>query len=163
MKRPKRRTAVIAAAVTIAGCGVAGAAAASAGPPSGTAETTGEHQDPSYTGSVRAPAASGSNGEGADQSGDQSALQGLPTVSVDQARAAALAAVPGSVQAADLSDENGFVVYSVEVAGADGTVTDVKVDAGTGKVLARDSGEAQSGDGTETGTETGGETESTTG
>lgn len=56
------------------------------------------------------------------------------------AEKAALAAVPGTVQETGLDAENAFVVYTVKVHGADGTVTEVVVDAGTGKVLARDAG-----------------------
>ena len=36
----------------------------------------------------------------------------------------------------ELEDENGFLVYGIEIVTADKTVMDVKVDAGSGKVLA---------------------------
>ena len=36
----------------------------------------------------------------------------------------------------DLGDENGFLVYEIEMVGADRSIVDVKVDAGSGKVLA---------------------------
>ena len=62
-------------------------------------------------------------------------------ISVEQAKQAALAAVPGTVLSAQLEDENGNVVYGVEVTTASGTV-DVKVDAGTAKVLSQEAGEA---------------------
>jgi hypothetical protein len=61
---------------------------------------------------------------------EKAALQALATVSPSQAEQAALSAVPGSVAETDLNAENGFVVYSVEVNGAAGTVTEVTVDAG---------------------------------
>jgi hypothetical protein len=38
----------------------------------------------------------------------------------------------------DLGNESGFVVYSVEVTTADGTVTDVKADAGNAQVLSQE-------------------------
>jgi uncharacterized membrane protein YkoI len=42
----------------------------------------------------------------------------------------------------DLDNENGWVVYSVEVNGTDGTVTEVTVDAGNGAVLAQQAQDA---------------------
>ena len=42
----------------------------------------------------------------------------------------------------DLDNENGFVVYSVEVNGTDGTVTEVTVDAGNASVLAQQAQDA---------------------
>ena len=47
-------------------------------------------------------------------------------------------AVPGTAAQPELENENGSVVYGVEVTKADGTVVDVKVDAGNGEVLARE-------------------------
>ncbi|SDY49707.1 Peptidase propeptide and YPEB domain-containing protein [Modestobacter sp. DSM 44400] len=72
-------------------------------------------------------------------SAEKAALEALATVSQPQAEQAALAAVPGNVAETDLDAENGFVVYSVEVNGANGTVTvtEVTVDAGNGQVLAQ--------------------------
>ncbi|MGB5986581.1 MAG: PepSY domain-containing protein [Desulfobacterales bacterium] len=56
----------------------------------------------------------------------------------DQAGEKALAAVQGQVLKTELEDENGFLVYGVEVVAADKAIMEVKVDAGTGKVLAMD-------------------------
>jgi uncharacterized membrane protein YkoI len=42
----------------------------------------------------------------------------------------------------ELEDENGFLVYGIEVVSADKSVVDVKVDAGTGKVLAMEKDKA---------------------
>ncbi|MCO7220061.1 PepSY domain-containing protein [Klenkia sp. PcliD-1-E] len=101
--------------------------------------------DPTFTGTVPAPAATevpdGQEAAGSDGA-EQAALQALATVTQAQAEQAALAAVPGSVTETDLDAENGYVVYSVEVNGADGTVTEVTVDAGNGSVLAQQAGQA---------------------
>ena len=59
----------------------------------------------------------------------------LAKIDMDQAMAAALAAVPGKVLKAELDDENGFLVYEIEVVAANKNVMKVKVDAGDGKVL----------------------------
>ena len=149
MARINKRNAIIAgAAAVLAGLGITGAAAAQNTPSDPTGPSTGQAsdrsaQDPSYTGSVTAPADGKPDGTGsaADETAESQALQGLATISPDQASAAALTAVPGTANKVELGNENGFVVYSVEVAGTGGTVTDVKVDAGNGQVLAQDSGE----------------------
>lgn len=64
---------------------------------------------------------------------DFPALAKLP---FEQAVQKALSAVQGKVLKAKLEDENGFLVYSVDVVTADKAIVDVKVDAGSGKVLA---------------------------
>lgn len=53
-----------------------------------------------------------------------------------QAVQKALGAVQGQVLNTRLENENGFLVYGVEVVAADKAIVDVKVDAGSGKVLA---------------------------
>jgi ribosomal protein S3 len=55
---------------------------------------------------------------------------------MDQAVKQALASVQGQVLKTELEDENGFLVYGVEVVNANKGIVDVKVDAGTGEVLA---------------------------
>ncbi|MEP7082961.1 MAG: PepSY domain-containing protein [Chloroflexota bacterium] len=70
-----------------------------------------------------------------DEAAEAEALAGLATVSEADARAAALSAVPGEVVQTELDNENGFLVWSVEVRDAAGAVTDVKIDAGNGAVL----------------------------
>ncbi len=62
----------------------------------------------------------------------------LAKLTFDQAVQKALAAVKGQVLKTELEDENGFLVYGVEVVSADRTIVDVKVDAGSGKILAMD-------------------------
>jgi uncharacterized membrane protein YkoI len=135
-----------AVAAMLIGGGVSIAAASSpASSPAGTPATTGEQDgtDTTFTGSVQAPAeqADGQETAGSNDQ-EQAALQALATVPQAQAEAAALAAVPGTVAGADLGNENGFVVYSVEVNAADGTVTEVTVDAGNATVLAQQAQDA---------------------
>jgi uncharacterized membrane protein YkoI len=60
----------------------------------------------------------------------------MAKVSMDQAVQNALASVQGRVLKAELEDEDGFLVYGVEVVTADKSITEVMVDAGTGKVMA---------------------------
>jgi uncharacterized membrane protein YkoI len=60
----------------------------------------------------------------------------MAKISMDQAVERALASVQGQILKTELEDENGFLVYGIEVVSADKSVMDVKVDAGTGKVLA---------------------------
>lgn len=72
-----------------------------------------------------------------DEAAEAAALQAQATISVDQAKQAALAQFPGgSVLDAELEDENGAVVYGVEVRDTAGAQHDVKVDAKTGTVVA---------------------------
>ena len=102
-------------------------------------------QDPGYASSVAAPE------QNSQSEADQSAaLQSLAKISPDQARDAALAAVPGTADKVELDNENGNVVYSVQITGANGAKTDVKVDAGTGSVLHQDSANDNANEGAET-------------
>lgn len=61
-------------------------------------------------------------------------LQALARITAEQARSSALARVPGTAGQVELENEDGNLVYSVEVRTASGD-RDVKVDAGTGGVL----------------------------
>jgi uncharacterized membrane protein YkoI len=63
-------------------------------------------------------------------------LPALARISFEQALKVALAAAPGSVIKAELEVEEGNLVYSFEVVGADKSTTEVEIDAGNGKVLA---------------------------
>jgi hypothetical protein len=62
----------------------------------------------------------------------------LAKVTLDQAVQSALVAANGKVLKTELENENGFLVYGVEVVTADKSIVNVKVDAGSGKVLAMD-------------------------
>jgi uncharacterized membrane protein YkoI len=57
-------------------------------------------------------------------------------VSLTQAVDAALKAVPGEVEEAELDDEHGRTVWEIDVLASNGTWRDVVVDAATGKVTA---------------------------
>jgi hypothetical protein len=65
-------------------------------------------------------------------------MPALAKIDFQQALAAALAAAPGSVIQAALEVEDGMLMYSFEIVGADKTITEVEIDSGTGKVLATD-------------------------
>ena len=60
----------------------------------------------------------------------------LAQITLDQAMQSAIGAVNGKVLKAGLENEDGFLVYEVEIAAQDNTITEVMVDAGNGKVLA---------------------------
>lgn len=77
-------------------------------------------------------------GEGAEDRGEAAEaarLAPLATVAKAQAERAALAEVPGTVTAVELGNENGNLVWEVDVTAKDGTQHEVKVDAGNGTVL----------------------------
>ena len=111
-----------------------------------------------YKGSIKAPAdktteanegKEGSGNEATDKKQDSAESQKLQSLAkVDQAAAekAALGAVSGTVKNADLGNENGYVVWDIEVADQGGKVTDVKVDAGNGKILAQEAGDKEGSD-----------------
>ncbi|WP_235603321.1 PepSY domain-containing protein [Thermoanaerobacter sp. YS13] len=71
---------------------------------------------------------------------DNAQLASLAKITPDQAKAAALKVVPGTVTKVNLDNENGYLVYSVEIKTNTGLV-DVKVDAGNGAVLAQEKGQ----------------------
>jgi len=86
-------------------------------------------QSPSYAGSIAVDQA---RYEGVSEADEAAALQGMATVSADQAKAAAEAANPGTKAIkVELDNENGVLVYSVELDNG----LDVKVDAGNGAIL----------------------------
>jgi uncharacterized membrane protein YkoI len=124
--------------VAVGAAGIAGAATGQATPTPAPAQVEADNaQDPSYTSSVTAP----QGAESQSETDESAALQSLASITSDQARNAALAAEPGTAGKISLDNENGNVVWSVEITKADGTVTDVKVDAGNGTVLAQDAGD----------------------
>ena len=82
-----------------------------------------EKQEPTYSCGVKVP-------QGRNQD-----LKSLAKISLAQATQAAQAAVPGTVKESALEDENGCLVYSVDIQSADGKFHDVKVDASTGTVV----------------------------
>lgn len=73
-------------------------------------------------------------------------LSNLATVTQEEAKQFALAEINGIVKDIQLENEDGNVVYGVEIENA-GTSVDIKIDAGNGKVLRVESdNEEESGD-----------------
>lgn len=92
-------------------------------------------QEPPYAGSISVDQTQTENLSEADEAAD---LQGQATITADEASTAALAANPGAaVTQIELDNENGTLVYSVQLDNG----SDVKVDAGNGIVLYTDSGQ----------------------
>ena len=150
-KDTKRLTEVLGAIGIAAGLGLGAAGIAAAATdtgsstssgPAATAESAGgaDQQDPAVNGSVKVAEQPGETGDDAEAA----ALQAAAKITPDQAKQAALAAVPGTATKVELGNENGSVVYDVEVA-TNGTITDVTVDAGNAAVLARQPAEADTG------------------
>jgi uncharacterized membrane protein YkoI len=99
-----------------------------------------ESHEPSYTGSVQAPKDTGIEQSEADES---AALAKLAKISEADARNAALAKFPGAtIQKVSLEDENGSVVWAVELIDANKAAHEVKVDAGNAAILAVEAGGA---------------------
>ena len=79
-----------------------------------------------------------------DSAASQAALQAAAKITVEQAKTAALAKVPGTVVSASLEDENGKAVYQVVVTPtAGGANQEIKVDAANGTVLVAAAGDNQ--------------------
>jgi uncharacterized membrane protein YkoI len=88
-----------------------------------------DEQQPQYTGSITVD---DSQYEGMSEADEAAALQDMAAISSAEAEAAAVAANPGTtVVKTELDNENGVVVYSVELSNG----MDVKVDAGNGEIL----------------------------
>ncbi len=100
----------------------------------GAKETGPDDKSPSYASSIPADQAAT---EGMSEESEAAALAGQAKISIEQAKSAALAANPGAtVVKAELDNENGALVYSVELSNG----ADVKVDAGNGAILHTDTG-----------------------
>ena len=65
----------------------------------------------------------------------ESAYPGLAQITLEQAKDVALAEVQGEVLKIELEEENGFLVYGVEIVTPDKNITDIKIDAGNGDIL----------------------------
>ena len=79
----------------------------------------------------------GEDGEEAEnraEGAESERLKSLARITPEQAQAAALAQIPGTVKKVELENEDGNLVYGVEIKTANGE-SDVKVDAGDGRVL----------------------------
>lgn len=109
---------------------VAGIALAGGGPAlAQTTQQTTQAQQPKYACSIVVP-----------QNATDASLAGQAKITLAQAQQAAQAAAPGTLIGSGLDNENGCLVYSVEIRSADGKIHDVKVDAGTAKILHQDTG-----------------------
>jgi uncharacterized membrane protein YkoI len=92
-------------------------------------EQTEVDEQSQYTGSIQVDDA---QYDGMSEADEAAALQSKATISAADAETAALAANPGAtVVKTELDNENGSVVYSVELSNGN----DVKVDAGNGQIL----------------------------
>lgn len=141
--RSKRLIAGGAAAIglTLGAAALAGAATqpSQTAPNPPAAEADGD-QDPMLNGSIQAP-----DDESLSEADEAKSLEGLATISGADAETAATAAVPGStVNSVELGNENGSVVYEVDMTDANGQPVEVKVDAGNGDVLDTETGEDES-------------------
>jgi len=56
-------------------------------------------------------------------------------LSIEQSMVKALSEVQGTILKAELDNENGFLIYSIEVMKVDKNIMDVKIDAGSGEIL----------------------------
>lgn len=104
-----------------------------------------EERDPNIKGTIPAPAEQGEQ----DEAAESKQFEGLAKIDQKAAEEAALAAVPGTVKDIQLEDENGFVVYGVEVQASDGTLQEVIVDAGSGEVLVQEKADNEANEGPE--------------
>lgn len=145
-KRLKHRnTAVVAGlATTVALAGGVGVAAANGpGTPdkpkvNSQAETTEqqedtEEQEPKLDGSITVEEV-----EGESEQEESARLSKQADIMQEQAENAALKAVPGEITETELGNENGSLIWEVEITQANGSQVEVKVDAANGTVLAQE-------------------------
>jgi uncharacterized membrane protein YkoI len=138
----KRKQAVgIAMAAVVLGAGVLGAGYAAGGTerePAYSSSIQVKDQDREERGERREQA-----GERHEERGEAGRLAALAKIDATQAVSAALAQVPGTVLKTELDNENGNLVYSVEIRTSKNEIKDVKVDAGNGAVLHVGAGEGE--------------------
>ncbi len=66
---------------------------------------------------------------------EESTYPGLATITLEQAKDVALANVQGEILKIELEDEDGFLVYGVEIVTPKKIIANLKIDAGNGEVL----------------------------
>ena len=141
-------TSALALGVLAGSAGIASAVSSqgsTASPAPSTSTVEDETQDPILNGSVQSPEI-----EGQSEADESAALASLASITADDAGQAALAANSGAtVNGVQLENENGSVVYEVDMTDASGAAIEVKVDAGDGAVLAQESGDDEAGEGAE--------------
>ena len=81
------------------------------------------------------------NGKEENDNQEQAKLAKQAKITEAESRAIALQKVPGTVTDVELEDEDGTIVYGVEVQAKDGSKQDVKVNAQTGKIVKIDNGD----------------------
>ncbi|MEA3216814.1 MAG: hypothetical protein QOJ19_2970 [Acidimicrobiia bacterium] len=160
MDLSKRQKLFIAGGLTVGtllgGYGLASAQSSSSSTTSASADAAdGPDEAAPYQSSITVPGpANGTDPSGTASESDESAsLAGLAKVTADDAKAAAVAAHPGTARSVELEEEDGNVVYAVTVDTASGSL-DVKVDAGNAKVLAAHSDDGHDGPDENGGTDT---------
>ena len=84
-----------------------------------------------------------------DDAQNQAELAKQAKITEDEAINAALEKVPGTVNKVELEDENGTIVYEIEVLSTDGTEQEVKVDAQTSDVIKVEANDEGNDDGDE--------------
>ena len=99
----------------------------------GIALAQGSDSETPYRSSITVP-----DTEEQNEATEAESLRPLAKISPAAARDAALGAVAGTAGDPQLENEDGNVVYSVKVTAPNSRVTDVKVDAGNGSVLAKE-------------------------
>lgn len=79
------------------------------------------------------------NGEDREEDESRESEEGLPSrsakIPLQEAIQIALAQAPGSVHQAKLEEEDGSLLYEVSIAHEDRSLTEIKIDAQSGKVL----------------------------
>ncbi len=70
-----------------------------------------------------------------NDSQDQAQLAREAKITMEQARAIALKRASGNVESGELEREHGQLVYSFDIRNAQGTITEVQVNALTGKIV----------------------------
>ncbi|HZC35843.1 MAG TPA: PepSY domain-containing protein [Chthoniobacterales bacterium] len=78
-----------------------------------------------------------------DQGNQKAAQAALAKISIQQAINAAASKQAGTVHRVELQNEDGFLVYNVELVSADNKLHEVKVDAGNGNILRVDSNSSE--------------------
>ena len=86
------------------------------------------------------------NDEEENDTQTQAELAKQAKITEEQATKIALEKVPGTVNEVELEDENGTIVYGIEVVSTDGTQQDVKVDAQTGKIVKVEADDVENGE-----------------
>ncbi len=72
---------------------------------------------------------------------NEQAMAAKARLSASEAAQIATKAVPGKVVESQLDEENGFLIWEVSMLSPDGQETQLKLDAGNGKLLAVEAGE----------------------